>query len=112
MNPFYKKELQYHYTDINGFIGIMNNQELWASNTKFLNDKAEGKEGLQLTKEIITEHLEKGGLNVYFECLNMDLQNVINSGSKEDIYSISFCRESDLLSQWRGYGKNGGIAIG
>ncbi len=112
MNPFNKKELQYHYTDINGFIGIMNNQELWASNTKFLNDKAEGKEGLRLTKEIITEHLEKGGLNVYFECLNMDLQKVINSGSKEDIYSISFCRESDLLSQWRGYGKNGGIAIG
>ena len=54
MNPFNKKELQYHYTDINGFIGIMNNQELWASNTKFLNDKAEGKEGLRLTKEIIT----------------------------------------------------------
>lgn len=38
----------YHYTDINGFISIMQNQELWASHIAFMNDKSEYLHGKDL----------------------------------------------------------------
>lgn len=105
---------QYHYTDINGFIGIMQNRELWATNTKFLNDKNECIECLKLGQEITREYSEACTDNSkdFLKHFHKVIQDRIDQGSDQDIYSISFCKEGDLLSQWRGYGKKGGIAIG
>lgn len=105
---------QYHYTDINGFMSIMKNKELWATNTRFLNDETECLEGLLLAQEIIREYLEtcidkeKAFLYSFYKVA----QDRIDKGSKQNVYSISFCEDGDLLSQWRGYGKRGGISIG
>ena len=105
---------QYHYTDINGFMGIMQNQELWATNTRFLNDINECIEGLLLAQSITREYSEacttkqKRFLEVFYKVV----QERIDRGSNQNIYSISFCEDGDLLSQWRGYGKKGGVAIG
>lgn len=105
---------QYHYTDINGFMGIMQNKELWATNTKFLNDKHECIECLRLGQEITKEFSEACTDNSkqYLRHFYNIIQDRIDQGSDQDIYSISFCKEGDLLSQWRGYGKKGGISIG
>lgn len=110
----YDARLQYHYTDINGFMGIMQNRELWATNTKFLNDKNECIECLHLGQETTREYSEActDDSKQYLKCFHKVIQDRINQGSNQNIYSISFCREGDLLSQWRGYGQKGGIAIG
>lgn len=99
----------YHYTSINGVLGIFKDfieaQEqtgikgiennfpttckFYASNIRFLNDAEEYKEG--------EEFLKKKGIE--------------NIKIHENIYSISFCKTLDLLSQWKWYGKDSGIAI-
>lgn len=105
---------QYHYTDINGFMGIMENQELWATNTRFLNDENECIEGLILAEKITKECLEAciEEDKSYYESFQKVIRDRIDNGSNQNFYSISFCEDGDLLSQWRGYGKRGGISIG
>ena len=54
----------YHYTDLNGFISIMQNQEFWASHISFMNDTSEylhGKKMFQdeLSYRITNEQLKK-----------------------------------------------------
>lgn len=114
MGPNLSDNIQYHYTDIKGFMGILDNKELWASNTKFLNDRTECKQGLFLAIDVINELLQSNrkGDNLYYVTVKNNINKIIQDGSKENIYSLSFCKENDLLSQWRGYGKSGGIAIG
>lgn len=60
-----------------------------ASHIRFLNDEQEYQEGLNW--------LKGEGVNV--------------CDTDENIYSISFCGDPDLLSQWKWYGRNSGIAI-
>lgn len=61
-----------------------------ATHIRFMNDSKEYFEGLQWL-------LKKNG----FEA----------DGLSDDMYSISFCGNEDLLSQWKWYGRNSGIAI-
>lgn len=118
LNKYFSKanaiKPQYHYTDINGFMGIMQNKELWASNTRFLNDETECLEGLLLAQEITREYSEActDKAKKFLSSFHKVVQDRIDKGSKKNFYSISFCEDGDLLSQWRGYGIKGGISIG
>lgn len=47
----------YHYTDISGFISIMENHELWASHIAFMNDKSEYLHGKELFRERILQKI-------------------------------------------------------
>lgn len=62
---------------------------LFASQMQYLNDKQEYKEGVEIVKSTKTG--------------NTDLI--------ESIFICCFCGKEDLLSQWKYYGKNCGIAI-
>ena len=64
-----------------------------ASHIRFLNDSKEYFDGLKWL-----QRLHKG------ETFRPD-------SLSDDIYSISFCGNEDLLSQWKWYGKDSGIAI-
>ncbi|MCH5264759.1 MAG: DUF2971 domain-containing protein [Lachnospiraceae bacterium] len=70
-----------HYTSINSAFAILDGDTFWASNVRFSNDATEER------------------------MLKLDgLEN-------RDDYIICFCSENDMLSQWRGYCHNGGVAI-
>ena len=62
---------------------------LFASQMQYLNDKQEYKEGLEIIKN----------------------SGVDTSQLFESIFVTCFCGKEDLLSQWKYYGKNCGIAI-
>lgn len=126
---YYKEKLMYegvkdpiyHYTDITGFRGIIQNQEFWMSNINFMNDKEEFLNGIYICHEIISalmssiSHVPESDIaKEYLEEIQKVLENSEKSDniSHKDIYAMSFCREGDLLSQWRGYGKENGISIG
>ena len=97
--------LIYHYTTISGLIGIISNKDLWASDCRFLNDGTE----LSYAKEIFLKEVEKlklpplagggyplpGSSLYYFQ-----------------MFITCFCKDGDLLSQWRGYGTDQGYALG
>ena len=104
MQPAQKPPLLYHYTDIHGLYGIMENRCFWASNVNFINDAEEYNYGISQVKQSVESldgHNKLKDEIKFFQFL---------SGKKQHIYCMSFCENKDLLSQWRGYGK-GGVAF-
>ncbi len=97
----------YHYTSQEGFLGILNTNEIWATNAQYLNDTKEMNYAISLVNDRIYKNnsIEKHKLNGLKEAIN-DLPGV-------NICVCSFTEKGDLLSQWRGYGSNGsGMSLG
>lgn len=46
----------YHYTDQNGFMGIFQQRELWATKIQFLNDSNEHKLALDLAAKLLESY--------------------------------------------------------
>ena len=127
-------ETVYHYTDIYGVQGIYESEELWATNSRFLNDSTEATPGLSslqahiLQKEIdlLTaqseimksanearrplsdgeeESLEE--LREEAEKLKPVLDAVEDVKNYIDCFIVSLSEVPDQLSQWRGYARDG-----
>jgi hypothetical protein len=96
-------EFLYHYTELNGFLGIFQTGNLWASNAFFLNDSSEVKYGLELSRDFFEKYS-------YFWDKFYKSQNIFHSFSRtilgSNLFFVSFCENGDLLSQWRGYSQN------
>ena len=106
--------LLYHYTDVAGLIGILNTGSLRATNLRFMNDAKELSHAWELMRQVLTEAESKAELPAQVE-LVQELRRVtsVPLGGYPDFYSVSFSADGDLLSQWRGYGSDGGgYAIG
>jgi hypothetical protein len=130
----------FHYTTANGLLGIIESQCLWATHIEYLNDHEEHRGFFKNRLEKLLEKPIDEAINeIYLNNDNED-KNLINElggvdkvkkdmikDLKESIqdatlrlnepYVVAFCvPESDednngLLSQWRGYGKDGGYAV-
>ncbi|TGK89248.1 DUF2971 domain-containing protein [Leptospira noumeaensis] len=103
-------ELIYHYTSLEGLTGILENKELWLSNSISLNDSSEIKYAESIEKEVLSELLESHK----DDQLALDFLNSFLESKKLDnqVYIISFTSDSDSLTQWQGYSQNQGVAIG
>lgn len=131
----------FHYTAPKGLSGILNSQTLWATNYEHLNDSKEillAKDFLEvrwkpsffekfadICKNIsnIDEILNRRG--GFESACNQEIHehidrcyNTLLHYASSGIYITSFCThtekyeyENGLLSQWRGYGRDGGYAI-
>lgn len=130
-------ECLWHYTTADGLLGIVKSQELWATSIKFLNDREEfsGFFGARLQSLIadgVNEGVERliateegkrrvdaaGGRGLVQQGLLEQLATAICAATlKLEPFVVSFCTVADvadndgLLSQWRGYGHDGGYAI-
>jgi len=128
----------WHYTTAAGLDGILKSQQLWATDFRYLNDDEELRGFFDrklpcLLYKGIDEgickiaHLPRyqemlkaaGGADIIrkdlFQALHDSMTNVT---LKLNVYVTSFCYstpdaalEEGLLSQWRGYGHDGGYAI-
>lgn len=92
-----------HYTDLNGFIGIIGKGQLWASNVAFLNDREELEHGIKCAEKVLTGILKDEKLSAWEEPIREAVTSV-KDGLMPNTYATCFCTKSDLLSQWRGYG--------
>lgn len=130
----------FHYTGINGLEGIIKNQTLWATHASFLNDTTEIHAFKKRLPDILRpeikyavdewlklpvgrEHIElQGGAAKVIDDLIKDFANemydALHNAAKTEPYIASFCttkndriKQHGLLSQWRGYGQDGGYAI-
>lgn len=105
-------DVLYHYTSIEGFKGIIDSKEIWATAANhLLNDPTE----ITHAKEIALGILRKrksdfnGKETFYNNCKNA----IENSDRSKDFQCIcSFSEEGDLLSQWRAYCPKGGVSVG
>lgn len=139
---FDKPEI-YHYTTVEGLLGIASSGKLWATYWRDLNDSSEFmriKDAIfttfvpdfisaikkqALTNRKIREEIAKKDKLV--QIANHESKNLLNSIHENtfgpdnliDPFVISFCthengsyeEKNGLLSQWRGYGAGGGVAV-
>lgn len=103
-------EAIFHYTTAEGLLGILTSGEMWATNYKYLNDSSELEHAFRLLNRILAEVLESAS---DLSALSRATLTAI-SGSPQlglpyiDLFVSCFCGKDDLLSQWRGYGAQGG----
>jgi hypothetical protein len=105
----------YRYTDANGLKGIIENDEIWFTDYRYLNDPSELRHGIHLAHETIKAKLAKAkAVNANFLCEMMaDLFTAENFSDHLKFFIASFSRDRDELGQWRAYAGNGrGFAIG
>ncbi|MEI9871369.1 DUF2971 domain-containing protein [Enterobacter hormaechei] len=99
----------YHYTDLNGLKGIIENNSFWATNFYFLNDSQEIEHGIKCilsSLDYLKDDFSERSLKFI-----RDAMTKFQLFEAKHFYNISFCQESDLLSQWRGYGATQGVCL-
>lgn len=100
----------YHYTSLQGLIGILNTQSLWASHCEFLNDSQEYFEAIDYLKQQTSALWMEDD---YLSPIAWMMRDVLEELKNSEIYTTSFSENADLLSQWRGYCDQGiGVCIG
>jgi hypothetical protein len=93
--------LLYHYTDFNGFKGIIESHSLWATYCRSLNDSTELHYGENVVRSLL------------FDMLPPDLHDHATKGLKKEHdelfpFVACFCTSPNLLSMWREYARRGG----
>jgi Protein of unknown function (DUF2971) len=103
----------FHYTDLGGLQGIVENDDLWLTHSKYSNDNEEMSHGYGVAEEFIEEESRnKANEPARIEYLNEISELLVQKPMPEGIYICCFCKRDDLLSQWRSYGANGtGVSI-
>jgi Protein of unknown function (DUF2971) len=95
----------YHYTNAQGLLGMLQSNRIWATNSRFMNDPTEIAYAIGLVRKVESELEKKGGRWLD----ELKLSRILHEYEKNaKVYIACFCREGDLLSQWRGYGAVGG----
>ena len=104
--------LLYHYTNVDGLMGIISGHKLWATHINYLNDSSE----IVYTRSLVEEAIRKKATEVQSEIASAFIEKAYQSFDLTqvvDVYVSCFCEDGDLLSQWRGYAQRGdGYAIG
>jgi len=105
--------LLHHYTSASGLIGILSSKSFWMTDLRYVNDMSELQYAQQVIERCISEELNNTSLNpIQMEFLSrISKSSPFESGGS--VYSVSFCENGNLLSQWRSYrGHGGGYALG
>jgi len=101
----------HHYTDLKGLQGIVENHDLWLTNSRYSNDDEELMHGYRIVREVINTELASTPDDLFKDYLRQVLA-ILESPAPEGVYICCFCQDGDLLSQWRGYGSNGtGVSL-
>lgn len=126
----------YHYTSVDVLKNIIEGKCMYATHINFMNDWEEYVIGYRILTSMIKEAIEKyrGDFesvigkeeldrilnNFSDECLNVTNYSLVNKDESlrefrevtlPEVYTISFCKEKDLLSQWIIYAKESGVAV-
>ncbi|MFA4902336.1 MAG: DUF2971 domain-containing protein [Desulfobaccales bacterium] len=114
------EKILYHYTSLEGVLGITLSKSIWATNILYLNDASELNYSLDMLKEQVDEFkndipVDKNWLYKlnFFDKLIDKFNRLITNTKILGFFVCSFSEEKDLLSQWRGYCAKGiGFSLG
>ena len=111
----------YHYTDIGGLKGILDDAQVWGTHVLYLNDTQEFSYGVESMCKMIKsygEEMASGEDDTTNELMKV-LTDITYDGVEKSIATLEedlgpfvscFSKSVDDLNQWRGYAK-GGYAI-
>ncbi len=101
----------FHYSDLGGLLGILSNQDLWLSHSRFSNDEQELNHGYGVARRLI-ESMKTDNPSPDWPVYLDRLTERLGQPPSEGVYICCFCKKDNLLSQWRGYTANGnGVSI-
>lgn len=112
----------YHYTDVTGLKGIIDNESIWATDIRYLNDSKELIAGIEQVKTLFDKFRDTS-IVTDFEELGVDISNfknylelkefrslidkieevIVSNLNKRNIYISSFTDKRDNLRQWMSY---------
>lgn len=102
----------YHYTSSNGLMGIIENNNIWATKTTYLNDSSEIRLALDYIREELTLQMSKSSKENYIFSYK-DMLSALEGIENVNVSVVSFSTNGDQLSQWRGYSRVGdGYSLG
>jgi len=113
-------KILFHYTSNEGLLGIIESASIWATSVLYLNDLSEFSYAKNLLSNEIKKFCEtnpkfntgKSFGYFFFESLENNINKLLPS-EHYSCFVCSFSEEGDLLSQWRGYCKDGsGYSLG
>lgn len=128
-SPYIKKlvtsepEIIYHYTDLYALKSIVENNTLWATNTKFVNDIEERRYIANVLDLLLPPNSSTDMISL-FDTIKHEIQNYSDTYSyrgeihdiirkhSTDAYIISFSVNQDSLPLWSGYAQKQGLNIG
>lgn len=109
-SPLHVASHVYHYTTVQAFKNIIEQQELWLTDYAYLNDSSEVRHGLELAKSVFDSSLSSSDDEVRGMIEGL-LELPVDEQPRIFVSCFSFARDS--LTQWKGYGANTlGIALG
>ncbi len=94
----------WHYTNLEGALGMLKNDDLWLTHTRYCNDESEMTHGFRLAQEVIGEE-QKSATGTRREYLHA-LGKLLLANEIDPVYICCFCEQPDLLGQWRSYSAN------
>ncbi len=100
-------ESLFHYTDINAVASILKYKKLWLTNIGYLNDSKEFHEGMSIFSKIVRGFKVDKKFAEKSDYIRGMLDGIINVHKvlpDVNLYTCSFSKAPDLLSQWRAYG--------
>jgi hypothetical protein len=85
----------YHYTDINGLLGMIESGKIWATHVSKLNDSSEYHHGTKVVTECVNRAIPDSSTPF--------IDKILSEFEQKATYVASYSTEHDLLSQWRSY---------
>lgn len=110
----------FYYTTTDTLKYILTEGDIYATNIRYMNDSEEYINGLKEIYDLVgrTELVTKWICQRGFDnSLSNKMKDTFSQGNLDDnmrnteYYSISFCKQNDLLSQWAIYAKEAGVSI-
>ena len=100
----------YHYTDLSGFMGVIRSNQIWATDTRYLNDVTETQQIWSFLKDRVSAFQAQ-----FSDTANVQLNELVRLAKAEEpriTFVSSFSEARDSLSQWRAYSARNGICLG
>lgn len=93
-------------------MGITTTRSIWATDIRYMNDGAELRQAIDLTREYMEFRSENPRSAIHSEVCSKIVAYLDNAWESE-LFAVSLTAAGDLLSQWRAYaGGGGGYSIG
>lgn len=85
----------YHYTDINGLLGMIETGKIWATHVSRLNDSSEHHHGIKVVADCVRNAIPASSKPL--------VEKILSEFRRVETYVASYSTKHDLLSQWRSY---------
>lgn len=85
----------YHYTDIDGLLGMILTGKIWATHVSRLNDSSEYHHGIRIVPDCVRNSMPASSKPL--------VEKLLSEFKRVETYVASYSTKHDLLSQWRSY---------